>query len=105
MTMRAQHYIEVSDILAIRLECKNCGASVSFPIAKDLRFEALNACPNCSAPWLGFPASSTITPAVSDFAAAIAKTASVLKEWDNTLATVHQKGFAFSLEVSQPDVK
>lgn len=52
MTSQTKQYIELSDVLALRFDCKNpkCGASLSAS-ARDFRQNALNVCPMCKESW------------------------------------------------------
>ena len=59
MTSQTKKYIEFSDILAVRCECKhdNCRTSLSVPLegisGKELRY-----CPKCSESWVDLGSSS-----------------------------------------------
>ena len=53
MTSQTKHYIEASDILSVRCDCKECGASLSLPLTVNLA-ESLFKCPNCKKPWVRF---------------------------------------------------
>ncbi len=46
MTRQTKHFIEVSDIVGIRLECKNCGSSLLISLGKTGRL--LLTCANCN---------------------------------------------------------
>ena len=41
MTSQTKYYVELPDILAVRCECKRCGATVSLPIVQDVRTSGL----------------------------------------------------------------
>jgi hypothetical protein len=51
MTSQTKHYIELSDIVAIRIECGGCHASTSLPIADNLKTNAIKVCPHCNEQW------------------------------------------------------
>jgi hypothetical protein len=55
MTSQTKHFIERSDILAVRCECKqgNCKTSLVIPIA-DVSGRELRACPTRKEPWAQF---------------------------------------------------
>ncbi|MGD0158494.1 MAG: hypothetical protein ABSB50_20580 [Terracidiphilus sp.] len=53
MTSQTKHYIELSDILSVRCDCKECGASLSLPLASNLA-DALFKCPKCGKSWVRF---------------------------------------------------
>lgn len=51
MTTHTKRFIETSDILAMRFECR-CGASVTVPLAS---FQSIpTVCPNCSEQFCGY---------------------------------------------------
>jgi hypothetical protein len=51
MTSHTKHYIDLSDIVALRLECKHCRGTISLPIHSEIRAQSLRACPNCNEHW------------------------------------------------------
>jgi hypothetical protein len=53
VTSQTKHYIETQDILSIRCDCKECGASLSLPLAYNPA-SSLLACPKCRKPWLRY---------------------------------------------------
>ena len=67
MTSQTKHFIELSDIVALRFECKHCHATVSLPISADIKVESLRICPNCNEPWARLPEGSTIELAIKKF--------------------------------------
>jgi uncharacterized Zn finger protein len=57
MTSQTKKYIELSDIIGLRFECKNaeCGASLTLPMLEDInRTHPLQKCPNCGQVWVQF---------------------------------------------------
>lgn len=56
MTAEVKYYLDVDDILAVRLECSSCHVSSSFPLAKMTQMP--NECPHCRAEWV-LPTTST----------------------------------------------
>jgi ribosomal protein S27AE len=66
MTAQIKHYIEVSDILAIRCECNRCHAVLTLPLAKDVGASLL-ACPRCGEGWAR-QKNSTSELLISEFA-------------------------------------
>jgi hypothetical protein len=50
MTSQTKHYIEVSDIVALRFDCKHCGAVLTLTLAKDMG-NSINECPVCGKGW------------------------------------------------------
>jgi hypothetical protein len=87
MTTQTLHYIEVSDILALRCECRKCHAVLTLPLSKDVG-DALLKCPRCSKPWTRLE-NSTHEVQVSEFAAKVETLASQLPNF----------GFLLSLEI------
>jgi predicted RNA-binding Zn-ribbon protein involved in translation (DUF1610 family) len=53
MTSQTKHYIELSDILSVRCDCKECGASLSLPLAANIAY-SLFKCPKCGVGWVRF---------------------------------------------------
>lgn len=49
MTSQTKLFIEISDVLAIRLECKKCGASLIMSLAESVQLP--RACINCNHDW------------------------------------------------------
>lgn len=50
MTIQTKHYIDLSDIINFRFECKTCGTSLTVPL-KDRLMNRLEKCPGCYQPW------------------------------------------------------
>ncbi|MGA7766824.1 MAG: hypothetical protein WCA27_11450 [Candidatus Sulfotelmatobacter sp.] len=50
MTAEVKYYLDLDDVLAVRLECSACHVSSSFPLAKLTR--APHECPYCHADWV-----------------------------------------------------
>jgi len=50
MTEETKRYIAVSDIIALRLSCKTCGATVTRPM-KEFKRGIDQQCGNCHTPW------------------------------------------------------
>jgi hypothetical protein len=65
MTSQTKHFIETQDILSLRCDCKECGASLSLPIGFGLA-KSLLSCPKCRKPWLQFE-SGTYEITLNDF--------------------------------------
>ena len=51
MTIQTKNYIDLADITTFRFDCKNCGATLSFPVSDTRAKLALDQCPNCRATW------------------------------------------------------
>src|SRR4051794_34789082 len=52
MTIQTKHFIEVSDIVTIRLSCKRCDSSLLLPLLENLEPQLLSTCPQCYKPWV-----------------------------------------------------
>jgi hypothetical protein len=52
MTIQTKHFIELSDIVGVRCECKNpeCGATLLLPFSGTVN-DALLHCPKCKRGW------------------------------------------------------
>src|SRR5580700_4119964 len=64
MTSQTKKYIEFSDIIGLRLECKKCGCALLLGLEKDPPTvetflsnsnKVLSSCPTCGATWTGLP--------------------------------------------------
>jgi hypothetical protein len=51
MTIQAKRFIELSDIIGLRLRCAECDAELLLPLAHELRVKKLRNCPHCNAGW------------------------------------------------------
>jgi hypothetical protein len=49
--MQEKQFVEMSDVLALRIECAECHGSISFPLNQLQRLNALITCPVCAASW------------------------------------------------------
>ncbi|HUK46067.1 MAG TPA: hypothetical protein VLW06_00680, partial [Terriglobales bacterium] len=69
MTSQNKKFVELSDILALRLECKRgkCRTSITIPFAQNLMGKEVRTCPSCGEPWAQFGEASYET-VVTDFA-------------------------------------
>jgi hypothetical protein len=76
MTSQTKHYIEVSDILSVRCDCKHCGASLSLPLSRDVG-KSLLVCPQCNKGWARLD-NSTEETLISEFALKVEKLVSSL---------------------------
>lgn len=52
MTSQTRHYIELSDILALRFECRNCKTSVTFSLGQNFDLKKVSDCPSCKNTWV-----------------------------------------------------
>lgn len=64
MSNQTRYSIDISDIVALRFQCKHCCVTLSLILTAEMRI-ALHDYPNCKEPWLSAHG-STIEPAVKD---------------------------------------
>lgn len=67
MTKQTKHYIELSDIKALRFECIHCKASLSLSLNDAIDVRKLRSCPNCNEPWAAIPNSSSVEQVIDEF--------------------------------------
>lgn len=96
MTSQTKKFIELSDIIALRLECKNqkCKATLTTSV-RDFRKGTLSACPVCKEPWATVNGSSCEL-AVSEFMQAFHKLEGMLGGEGHFPA-----GFSLTLEIKE----
>lgn len=66
MTSQTKLYIEMTDMLALRCDCKECGASLSIPLTNTAG-NSLLACPKCRKAWARQEGNNTYELALNDF--------------------------------------
>ena len=91
MTSQTKHYIEVSDIIGIRCECKECHAALALPLATDVG-KSLLICPRCGKGWAR-QAHSTSEVLIEEFARKVEQLANALPFL----------GFTFLLEIKEEE--
>jgi DNA replicative helicase MCM subunit Mcm2 (Cdc46/Mcm family) len=101
VTTTTQTFIEPSDIIAVRLECNKCHATMTSPISSGMIFERLKFCHNCGQSLLTLQ-NDTVVPKIEKCAQAIIDASKELKEWHRVLASNGSKGFTITLELAQP---
>lgn len=92
MTSKTRHYIEVSDIVALHFECKECRATLILRLTKDLGNSILQ-CPVCRKGWAQLE-NSNLEWVVREFVQKCERLASELPQF----------GFNLSLELSSDPV-
>jgi hypothetical protein len=97
MTVQTKQYIEVSDISAVRFECKTCHATLTLQLAEVFKTSALATCPNCNAWWAALAQGQTIEPTINTFVDAFRNLVDVLKRKKEISGG--KDGFSFSLEI------
>jgi hypothetical protein len=50
VTIQTKHFIDLSDIISLRFECKDCGTTLTVSI-KDKLPGRMGKCPSCNQPW------------------------------------------------------
>lgn len=101
MTSQKSSYIEPQDIKAVRVDCNDCGASLTLPIGASMNFASVARCPNCGRGW-AITMQTSIQDELKRCADAIASTASFVNRQQQLLREVGAKGFRVSLEISEP---
>jgi hypothetical protein len=51
MTNETKHFIELSDVTAVRLACRACEAELHVKLTELPQPNTLSICPNCRRPW------------------------------------------------------
>jgi hypothetical protein len=87
MTSQIKHYIEIKDLLALRCDCRECGASLSLAL-NDSAARSLERCPSCNKDW----AQGQNQKEISSF----------VRQVGALTVLAHTMGFNFYLEVSGP---
>jgi hypothetical protein len=90
MTIQAKRFIELSDILGLRLRCGECAAELSLPFTGEIRVKKLRTCPHCNAAWT--TNGTSIEPAIEDAMRSIRILA-------NLLQGGYKAGFSLTLEI------
>jgi len=102
MTIQTKHFIDPSDIVSIRFDCKHCKTSVSIAISSTVKIDTLAMCPSCRKPWLAIPDGPSLLPDVVSFAKAVNDMVSALRDWRKGTAARNLEGFSMELEINIP---
>lgn len=98
MTSQTKKFIDLTDFLALRFECKSCGSTLVIPSTRNLEQREeqgkLSDCPVCRKPWASV-GGSTCEPEIARFLAALSRL--------NDLLSRFPAGFTLTLEV-KPDL-
>jgi hypothetical protein len=98
MTTQTKRFIELSDILALRFECKHCGCELLISSLHDMskREEQgkLNDCPVCRKPWASVNG-STCESAIAEVLSSLNK----LRRLIGTHQDAFPAGFALTVEI------
>ena len=93
MKNQLKRFIDPGDVIAVRIDCKHCHATISLPVSKDIDVIKLLVCPYCTRPWLRLPDGTTGEMQVQKCIREI----SVLSEM---LASGRFSGFSLQLEIT-----
>jgi hypothetical protein len=82
MTSQTKHFIELSDLVALRFQCKkeDCGATFTLPLSRALNTKKLAMCPHCERPWLNIAIGEVGERAIWEFAKSLTELARVMNE-------------------------
>ena len=95
MTRQTKCFIEFSDLIGWRFECKSCHISLELPLS-DFRLGTLHECPQCKNHWAMVPAGPM---AQSSFEPLFKKFVSMLEEFKQALGENSVLGFSVTLEL------
>jgi hypothetical protein len=95
MTSETYNFIDLSDLIGMKMECTACRSAMIIPF-EEARKEAPQRCPNCGEHWGNGNPSARPT---SNFIAMVFQSVAALKR---ELGSDSPVGFTFSLEVSAP---
>jgi hypothetical protein len=99
MTHQTTHFMDSSEILGLRVECKHCHMALSLPKSyADTRVENFRRCPNCNEPWTELSNGIGLENAVKRFITA-------LREFEGAMQCHADKGFSLAIEIHVPDVR
>ncbi len=105
MTSQTKHYVDLSDIVAVRGECCRCRATISIPTsASPLRLEGLRHCPSCNEPWAQVGASS-IESTIQKFVDQFNELQQAVKRVRGITISKEGGGFMLTLEVKDEAAK
>ena len=105
MTSQTRTFIEFSDLIALRLECKECGCSLLADVSTDdgtlsnlvsKNNGALTKCPACNKEWMQLnPATGAFVSEIKDFLRRMA----YLRKSENAF------GCKVSFEIKTPEIR
>ncbi|MGA2431102.1 MAG: hypothetical protein ABSH13_21575 [Candidatus Acidiferrum sp.] len=92
MTIQTKHFIEVSDIIGMRCQCKNeqCRATLLLPLNGDVN-DALLKCPKCGRGWARLEGGTSFEVEIKKYLSELGKLKESMKHF----------GFALTLEISE----
>ena len=95
MTIQTKQYIDLSDVVAFRFDCKQCGATLSLPLSDPRQKLALQHCPNCKTAWT-MTTGLDYNQLISDFRESLKRMGEITQE-----DSPHKLEFTMVLEVKQ----
>ena len=93
MTIQTKQYIDLSDVVAFRFDCKQCGATLSLPLSDPRPKLALEHCPNCKTAWT-MKTGVDYNRVISDFRESLKRVSEIMPE-----DSPHKLEFTMVLEV------
>jgi len=94
MTSQTKKFIELTDMLSLRFECKHCNSELLISSLRDLELGTLNNCPVCGRPWASING-STCEPTIAEFLTALNKLRVTVGRHEN----VFPAGFNLTIEI------
>jgi hypothetical protein len=102
MTTQTKRFIELSDILALRFECKECHSELLVSSLQDIskreELGKLNNCPVCRKPWASI-SGSTCELTIAEFLTALNK----LRGLIGTHRDAFPAGFVLTVEIKDKE--
>lgn len=96
MTTQTKQYIDLSDIVAFRFDCKQCDAALSLPLSDNRTKLALAVCPNCKTVWAQRQGIA-YDEIINEFKAHLKRAAEIMgQQYSDPL------GFSMVLEIKMP---
>lgn len=90
MTEQTKRFIEIADIVALRIDCGSCGSMVATPLVSFQN--APHGCSNCGTPFVGYESTNALQGSFDDIVVALKKT--------QRIADHHR--FKVTLEIAVP---
>lgn len=95
MTQVLKQFIELDDVIALRVECSHCKASLTLPL-NSVSFKIPQMCPSCQSDWYeGYGNGRNMGDVIASFVAEVKRLRRALE--DKSPVTL---GFTLDLEVS-----
>jgi len=104
MTSETKHFIELSDVLGFRFECKNCHTSVMLPL-NEFQAGLLYNCPNCRRDWASVKTPSGGGSGVINYEPTLTKFIHAFNELKSNFYDKSIVGCTLRVEVSGPNMK